>query len=376
MRIYPRTRTALVFMLLAVAHVSASQDIGDRIQQLYTEAKSEEKEGRVNVAIEKYQAIIKLNPKLAAAHNNLGRLYSQQGRLEEAIKSFERACELNPNLEAAHAQMGLAFFQMGNYRDASKEFKVAVKLNPGDRNAKLGLARSLVELEEPEGALKLLQQLKQEKPRDAEVLYTLGMVYTRLAEDTIGEIERVDPDSYLIELILGKAAEARRAFTEAVEHYKKAIARSPDAPGLYYDLAHALGASGDLQHALEQYRHALEVDPYDYNASWEAARIILPDNPQEAFRLANRALELKPDLPGALATRGRALLLMEKPREAIEDLKKASALDREDATIHFQLARAYRQLGMKAEAAAETVIYERMQEQAHTPKEEGPVSPH
>lgn len=376
MRIPLRAGAAFVFMFIAAVLASTSQDIEDRIQQLYTEARSEEKEGRVNVAIEKYQAIIKLNPKLAAAHNNLGRLYSQQGRSEEAIKSFKRACELDPGLEAPHAQMGLAFFQMGDYQDASKELKVAVKLNPGDRNAKLGLARSLVELEELEGALKLLQQLKQEKPRDAEVLYTLGMVYTRLAEDTIGEIERVDPDSYLIELILGKAAEARRAFTEAVEHYKKAIARSPEAPGLYYDLAHALGASGDLQHALEQYRHALEVDPYDYNASWEAARIILPDNPQEAFRLANRAVELKPDLPGALATRGRALLAMEKPREAIEDLKRASALDREDATIHFQLARAYRQLGMKAEAAAETVIYERMQEQAHTPKEEEPVSPH
>jgi len=367
MKVCLRRRTVLVFIFLALVHAAASQDVGDRIQQLYAEAQSAEKEGRANVAIDKYRAIITLNPKLAAAHNNLGRLYFQQGRLEEAIRSFKRSCELDPDLEASHAQMGLALFQMGDFAGASSEFKAALKLNPVDRNAKLGLARSLVELENPNAALRLLDQLRQEQPRDVEVLYSVAMVHTKLAESAIGEIAKVDPDSYLIEVVLGKSAEVRRAYSEAAEHYKKAIARSPNAPGLCYLLAHALWAGGDLQHALEQYRRSLELDPYDYNASWEAARIVLPDKPEEAFRLANRALELKPSLPGALTIRARALLSLGKPREAIEDLKRASVLDQEDATIHFHLARAYRQMGLTAEAATETAIYDHMQEQAHTP---------
>jgi tetratricopeptide (TPR) repeat protein len=367
MKVWLRRGSVVVFIFLALLLTAASQDVGDRIQQLYAEAQNAEKEGRANVAIEKYRAIITLNPKLAAAHNNLGRLYFQQSRLEEAIRSFKRACELDPNLEAPRAQMGLALFQMGDFVGASNELQAALRLNPVDRNAKLGLARSLVELGNPNGALGLLDQLQQEQPRDVEVLYTLAMVHTQLAESAIGEIAKVDPDSYLIEVILGKSAEVRRAYSEAAEHYQKAIAKSPNAPGLCYLLAHALWEGGDLPHALEEYRRSLELDPYDYNASWEAARIVLPDNPEEAFRLANRALELKPSLPGALTIRARALLSLGKPREAIEDLKRASALDQEDATIHFHLARAYRELGLTAEAASETAIYDRMQERAHTP---------
>ena len=367
MKVCLRRRTVLVFIFLALVHTAASQDVGDRIQQLYAEAKSAEKEGRANAAIEDYRAILTLNPKLAAAHNNLGRLYFQQGRLEEAIASFKRACELDPNLEAPRAQLGLALFQMGDFAGASNQLKAALKLNPVDRNAKLGLARSLIELGNPNGALRLLDQLQQEQPQDVEVLYSLAMVHTKLAESSIAEIAKVDPDSYLIEVVLGKSAETRREYSEAAEHYKKAIARSPNAPGLCYLFAHALWAGGDLPHALEQYRRSLELDPYDYNASWEAARIVLPDNPEEAIRLATRALELKLSLPGALTVRARALLSLGKPGEAIEDLKKANALDQNDATIHFQLARAYRQLGLTAEAATETAIYDHMQEQSHTP---------
>lgn len=258
--------------------------MNDRTLQLYGEAKTAEKEGRADAAIEKYRAIITLNPKLAAAHNNLGRLYFQQGRLEEAIRSFQRACELDPALEAPRAQMGLALFQMGDFAGARNHFQAALKLNPVDRNAKLGLARSLVELGNPNGALGLLDQLRREQPQDVEVLYSLAMVHTKLAESSIAEIAKIDPDSYLIEMILGNSAETRREYSEAAEHYKKAIERSPNAPGLYYLLAHALWAAGDLPHALEQYRRSLEVDPYDYNASWEAARIVLPDNPEEAIR--------------------------------------------------------------------------------------------
>ena len=364
----------MVFTVLVTFHAAGSQGAGDRIQELYAKARAEEQRGRTDVAVQEYLEILRLDPKLAAAHNNLGRLYYQQGHLEEAVQSFKRACELNPNLEPPHAQMALALFQMGDFTSASSEFKTALKLNPADRNAKLGLARTLTELGNLKGALMLLDQLQQEDSKDAEVLFTQAMVHTKLAEAAVEEIEKVDPNSYLIEEILGNAAEARRDYTEAADHYKKALGRSPEATGLHYLLAHALGASGDLPQALKEYRHALELDPYDYNASWEAARIVVPDNPEEALRLANRALQLKPDLPGALTVRGRALLSLGKPEEAVEDLKRASALHKDDPTIHFQLARAYRQLGLTSEAAAETAIYDRLQRQGHAPNEEQRLS--
>ena len=81
---------ALVLFVLAFATSSFSQEATDPAQ-LYEQAKLDEKSGHPDEAIRKYEQIIKIDPTLAAAHNNLGRLLYQQGRLDEAIKPLRKA---------------------------------------------------------------------------------------------------------------------------------------------------------------------------------------------------------------------------------------------------------------------------------------------
>jgi tetratricopeptide (TPR) repeat protein len=297
-------------------------------------------------------------------------LYYQQGRLDEAVKPLQRASQIDPKLEPPRALLGFVFFQLEDFEKARRELKAASQLNPSDGTARLFLARSLVELKDFDGALKLLLQLEHEDPKNTEALYTLGNLYSSLAEITIGKIQTVDPNSYLLEVILGKVAEIKQVYTDAAEHYKRAIERAPDVPDLYYKYAHVLWAGGDSGAALTAYNHALEQNPVDYRAQWESARILLGDNPQEALRRADRALELKPDVAGAETVRGRALLSLDKPNDAITAFKKAIALDADDPAVHFQLARAYRQAGLPQEAQNENAVYERMDKEAHAAKEQ------
>jgi tetratricopeptide (TPR) repeat protein len=273
--------------------------------------------------------------------------------------------------------LGFCFYQMGDFAEARRQFQTALKLSPGDSDAKLYLARSLLELQDVKGAIKLLEQLQQADPKNVEVLFSLGWAYTGLAVSTLDAIQKIDPNSYVTELLQGKYAEAKDVFPEAAEHYKRAMARAPDMPELHYCYAHALYGSGEFPLALQEYRHVLEMNPYDYRASWEAARIVLPDDPQEAFRLANRALELKPGSYGALTIRGRALLALGKASQAIEDFRQAATMNPQDAAIHFQLARAYAKIGKTQEAQSETAIYDRIQSEAHfSTSEKGPAVPH
>jgi len=368
---------ALVLASVAAVRGSGEQDAGDRISALDAEARAEEAQGHLDIAIEKYQQILKLYPKLPAAYNNLGRLYYQEGRFREAIDPLNRAAELDPTLEAPHAQLGFCFFQLGDFASARREFETALRLSPNDRVAELFLARSLFELRDVRGAVRLLDQLQGADPNNVEVLFSLGWAYADLAVSTLGAIQKADPDSYLIDVLQGKYAEVKQAYAEAAEHYKKAIAKSPNQPDLCYDYAHALWASGDFPSALQQYRHVLELNPGDYRASWEAARIALLDNPEDALRFATRALELKPDTAEALSIRGRALIALGKPSNAVEDLKKATALDPNNAGYYFQLARAYRRLGRAEEANEASANYERLQRQAHsTPVEDVQAAPH
>jgi tetratricopeptide (TPR) repeat protein len=367
----------LALVLTGVVGRSAEQEAGDRIRALDTEARAEEAQGHLDIAIEKYRQILKLSPGLAAAYNNLGRLYYQGSHFREAIDPLNRAAELDPTLEAPHAQLGLCFFQLSDFAGARREFETALKLSPNDRVAELFLARSLYELRDVKGAVKLLDQLHEADPNNVEVLFSLGWAYADLAVSTLEAIQKADPNSYLTDVLQGKYAEVKQAYAEAAEHYKKAIAKSPNQPDLCYDYAHALWASGDFPNALQQYRHVLELNPDDYRASWEAARIALLDNPEEAVRLATRALELKPDTAEALSIRGRALIALGKPSNAIEDLKKATALDPNNAGYYFQLARAYRQLGRADQANDAAANYERLQREAHsTPVDDVQASPH
>ena len=364
-----RLKLFVVVVLLSVYLVpeTAAQDADGRIRQLDAEARREEQQGHPDVAIQKYQEILKLNPKLPIAYNNLGRLYYQQNQFNEAIEALNHAAELAPSLEAPRAQLGFCFYQMGDFARARQEFGAAAKLNPQDGLAKLFLARSLLELGDVKGAQKLLEQLQQADPKNVEVLFSLGWAYMSLAVSNLTAIQKVDPNSYLTEFLQGKYAESKQAYPEAAEHYKKAVDRAPDQPEVRYCYAHSLYSSGDFAPALKEYQHVLEMSPYDFRAYGDAARIVLSDNPQEAYRLANRALEIKPGTYGALVIRGRALLALGKPADAVKDFKQAGAINPQDSAIHFQLARAYTKLGMTQEAKEETAIYERIEHEAHFP---------
>jgi len=375
LRTGPKVLLTVLAIFALATRSSARQDPGDRIQQLYAEAKQDESSGHIDEAVQKFQEIIKLDPTLAAAYNNLGRLYYQHGRLEEAIQPLQRASQIDPKLEPPKALLGFVYFQLENYPEARRELKEAARLNPADSTARLFLARSLVQLSDLDGALRILTQLQHEDPKNSEVLFTLGNLYSTLAEATFGKIQIQDPNSYLLEVVLGKVAEIKQVYTDAAEHYKRAIERAPDVPDLYFRYAHALWAAGDSNGALRAYNQALEKNPYDYRAQWESARIMLSDNPQEALRRASKALELKPGIAEAQTIRGRALLALEKPNDAIDAFKKAIALDPDDSAIHFQLARAYRQAGLTQEAQNENAIYERMDKAAHAAKEQKQPDP-
>ncbi len=355
---------AFVLLAAGIATSALAQQVTDPAQ-LYEQAKLDEKAGHPEDAIRKYEQIIGIDPSLAAAYNNLGRLYYQQGRLDEAIKPLRKASELEPKLEPPRALLGFVLFQKQEFEGARREFKIASQLNPRDVSVRLFLARTLVELKDFDGALDLLLKLQHDDPNNPEVLYTLGGVYSSLAEITIGKIQSVDPKSYLLEVLLGKVAEIKQLYPDAAEHYKRAIERAPDVPDLYYRYAHALWAAGSSEAALSVYRSAMERNPYDYRAKWEAARLLLADHPEDALSLTSQALELKPDLADARTIRGRALVALQKPAEAIQEFRKAIAITPDDPAIHFQLARAYRLTGQTEEAQNENAIYERLDKEAH-----------
>jgi Tfp pilus assembly protein PilF len=74
------------------------------------------------------QAAIRLEPKFAAAHLQLGILYAQRGDDTKAVAEYQKAIEVSPDLAEAHYRLALAYKKMGDDAGAEKELKLHQQL--------------------------------------------------------------------------------------------------------------------------------------------------------------------------------------------------------------------------------------------------------
>src|SRR5437870_4312430 len=104
----------LLFALLVVTARAQSGDdeVTPEVQQLYAQAKAAQQRNDDATAIEKYRAMIKLAPHLAAAYNNLGMLYFNQHDFPNAADTLERGLKLHQNMPTASAMLGMSYYQL------------------------------------------------------------------------------------------------------------------------------------------------------------------------------------------------------------------------------------------------------------------------
>jgi len=70
---------------------------------------------------------------LAAAYNNLGKVYAHEGKMDQALARFRQAIDLDPNFAAAYKNLGLALASQGKKEKAEEMLKKAMELKPGDQ---------------------------------------------------------------------------------------------------------------------------------------------------------------------------------------------------------------------------------------------------
>jgi tetratricopeptide (TPR) repeat protein len=105
---------------------------------------------------------------------------------------------------------------------------------------------------------------------------------------------------------------------------------------------------GDLDEAREHYQLAVDRDPNTHSALNNLAYLMANREPidlQQAMTLADRAVELEPENPHYLETRGQILIQLGRWPDAVADLTIALNGMPTKREIHTSLARAYEELG-------------------------------
>jgi Tfp pilus assembly protein PilF len=104
-------------------------------------------------AIDRYLQSIKLEPRSAEVHLNLGHAYLKLQKDRDALKAFKESIKLNPAVAETHYGLGFAHFRLGRFREAADAFKKATALEPKMAKAHYGLSLAYQELGMTDGLL-------------------------------------------------------------------------------------------------------------------------------------------------------------------------------------------------------------------------------
>lgn len=96
--------------------------------------------GDFDIAIEDYQAAIRLNPAYPEAHKGLGQVFLHKGNLDGAIVELKESARLKSDDAQTHRNLGSALFLKGNLNDALAELGEAIRLEPNNPEGHLFLA--------------------------------------------------------------------------------------------------------------------------------------------------------------------------------------------------------------------------------------------
>jgi predicted TPR repeat methyltransferase len=188
--------------------------------------------GNHEIAVGLIDRAVKLNPKVAMFHNNLGETYRTIGKLDEAVTHCKTALVLQPVFPEASYNLAMALRSMGKLDEAIANFEQAICGKPDFIEAYIGLSETLHKQRKPEEAIACLQKGLPILPNHPALLCGIGIV--------LNASDRKD---------------------EAIVHYEQALIAHPNVPELSYNLAAVYRDQGKLSEAAACLRRVLQTNP-------------------------------------------------------------------------------------------------------------------
>ena len=101
-----------------------------------------ERQGLSEEATEAYRKAVRLDPKSATAHYNLGSSLARAGRFAEAERHLRSALKISPNTQT-YTGLGIVLWQQGRADEAIASLQAAIEADPTNAAARQKLAEIL-----------------------------------------------------------------------------------------------------------------------------------------------------------------------------------------------------------------------------------------
>jgi tetratricopeptide (TPR) repeat protein len=320
---------------------------------------------RLDEAMDLYAQALELRPDWDEGWWYLGTLHYEARRHAQAVEAFERFVALKPEISAGWALLGINERELPDYASAVEHIQKALNLGLGGplkEEAWYQLSLALIKREQFELAVEPLTLLARTSPETRPGLVaTVGLLLLRrpllpseVAEEHRDLVTAAGRAGYLD--FASRAQEAGPAYEALLEGW-------PDEPWVHYAQGTFLLRNGD-KGGLAALRRELEVKPDNVMACLEITfELILRGEYEEARPLAEKGVELAPQLFATRNALGRVLVELGEVEEGIRQLEEAVRLAPESPEMHFALGRAYARAGRTEEAARARAAFAQLEEQ-------------
>jgi tetratricopeptide (TPR) repeat protein len=323
--------------------------------------------GDLKCAVAAFKQALRLEPRLAEAHFDLGLVRQSQQQPSEAISEFRLALQYDPALLQAHCALGLS---LGDPTEAEAEFRKALAVNPQLVCALDGIAQVLVKERRFDAAMDYWQRAlriqpdagdlqlalatatyKAAKAREANGLPALDGAGVADAIRLLTDLLKNHADMTSAYFALGNIYANEHRNREAADEYQEVIRRSPtDTVALGAQVKALIDASAFTE-ALAPARDYVRRQPDD-----PSGHVMLGTVYQQIGEYASAEPELElgaaraPDDFEARYQLGLVLARMGKPDQALPQLQKAFALKPGDRSAQYQMVAVLRSLGRTQES--------------------------
>jgi tetratricopeptide (TPR) repeat protein len=314
---------------------------------------------------------------------------ASDARVARAIEDA-RAPSLDEGAYAQLLALGYALVAEGRYAQAAELFGALALKRPRDSSVVYGVALATFNAGRASDSMPLARRaadLALEAARsssgdaaralnsraaDAFVLLAVAQAVggdDASALDSARSAAMLAPENFDAQFTLGRALYGAGDDAGASRAFRAAVALRPEDARALFFLATTLERSGDDSAALAAYRELVIKQPRAAEGHLGLGVLLVKRGgaeTDEGLKELALALEIDPNLYEARVALGRVLLSKGRAADSIEHLRRAAALAPGNPEPHYQLSLAYRRLGRKDEAAAESEVVRRIHESRRT----------
>lgn len=279
-------------------------------------------------AVDPLQHAVDLMPDQPRPKFLLGAALEHTGKLDLAIEQYQAAAKLDGKNFEIHFALGRALLAVHRPADAEPEFRIAAQLSPNASEAHLGLAESLAAQNKFDTAASELATYLQAKPNDAatRIEYASMLADSGKYDDAIAQLDQAAatrPGDLRALKLRAQIYWVQKKYDAALPPLQKARSIAPNDPDVAAKLGHAYLAKKDYPEALQQLAAAYRLDPRTNSVLVDLAEAEY-DNKNYAIALqALDALSKREELPPASwFFRAACYDKLEQPEQAVDAYQK------------------------------------------------------